>query len=235
MIEIKVIASGSSGNCYRIVDSTTTLMIEAGIRFQKIREAFSFKLSEVAGCLVTHEHLDHAKATKGVMKAGIDCYMTQETADRLNVSGHRLKPIIPGQLFTVGTFKILPFSTQHDAVNPVGFLIQSESGEKVLFATDTYYIKYRFTGLNYVLLECNYSKEILEENIKAGIVPAEIRNRIVKSHFEIKNVKKFFKVNNCSSIRQIYLIHLSGDNADPGRFKKEVQEITGKPVFIVGV
>lgn len=232
MIDITVIASGSSGNCYHIADPTTTLMIEPGIRFRKIREAFSFNLSSVAGCLVTHEHGDHAKATKEVMKAGIDCFMTRETADALNLSGHRLKLIKPGELFTAGTFKILPFSTQHDAVNPVGFLIQSETGEKLLFVTDTYYLRYRFKGLNYILIECNYSKEILEENIRSGAVPPEIRNRIVKSHFELENVKRFFRANDLSAVRQIHLIHLSGQNGDPDRFKTEIQETTGKPVYV---
>lgn len=232
MINITTIASGSTGNCYRIADSSTTIMIEAGIRFREIREAFSFKFSSVAGCLITHEHGDHAKAAKEVMRAGVDCYMTQETADKLNLSGHRLKPIKPGQLSSIGTFKILSFSTEHDAANPVGYLIQSKDGEKLLFATDTYYIRYRFNDLNYVLIECNYSKEILEENIKAGVVPAAIRNRIKKSHFELENVKEFFRSNDCSAIKQIHLIHLSGQNSDPDRFKREIQEITGKPVYI---
>lgn len=174
---------------------------------------------------------DHAKAAKDLMKAGINCHMTQETADKLNLSGHRLKPIKPGKVFMVGTFKVLPFTTQHDAANPVGFLLQSKNGEKLLFATDTYYIKYRFTNLNYILIECNYSKQILDENIRSGLAPKEIRNRIVRSHFELENVKEFFRANDTSKIKQIHLIHVSGSNGAPGAFKTEIQKLTGKPVF----
>lgn len=232
MIKVTTIASGSSGNCYKISDSTTTIMIEAGIRFQAIREAFSFQLSRVAGCLLSHCHGDHSKAIKDLMKVGKNCYMSQGTADALNLSGHRLKVVKSKEVFTVGTFKILPFDTQHDAADPLGFLLQSKGGEKLLFATDTYYLKYNFTGVNYYMIECNYSKVILEENIKSGAVPAAIRNRILKSHFELENVKKFLQSNDLSKAEQIHLIHISGNNGDKEMFKKEIQKITGKQVFV---
>lgn len=232
MIDIKVIASGSTGNCYRISDGETTLMIECGIRLRQIRQAFDFQLAQVAGCLISHCHGDHAMAIRPLMKAGIDCYLSKGTADQLKVSGHRAKVVKPHSLFQVETFKILPFDTQHDCPDPLGFLLQSESGEKLLFITDSYYCKYRFSGVNYFMVECNYSMEILEENIKSGITPPEIRNRIVKSHFELERVKEFFRVNNHPGIREIHLIHLSGGNSDPDLFKSEIQKITGKPVYV---
>ena len=231
MIDITTIASGSSGNCYRIADSTTTLMIEAGIRFHKIREAFSFKLSEVSGCLISHSHLDHCRSTDKILKAGIDCFMSESTRKSMGVSGHRVHIIKPLKIFKIGTFKILPFLLQHDVENH-GFLIASENGCKLCYITDSYYCKYRFSGVNYYMIECNYSKEILEENINAVVVPAEIRNRIVKSHFELENVKKFFLANDISDVKQIYLIHISGSNGDPELFKTEIQAITGKPVSV---
>lgn len=234
MIDIKVLASGSSGNAYKISDSTTTILIEAGISLQKIREAFNFKLSSAAACLITHEHGDHSKAVKDIMRAGIDCYMSNGTAEAIGASGHRLKVVKSKELFAVGSFKVLPFDTQHDAKEPLGFLLQSYDGEKLLFATDTYYIKYRFSGLTYVMLECNYSKEILEENIKVGVVPKEIRNRIVRSHFELDNVKAFLAANDLSNVRKIYLIHLSQNNGEPELFKTEIQKAFGKPVYIGG-
>lgn len=57
MLEIKQIASGSTGNCYRISDGKTNLLIEAGITIRKIKEALMFRLSEIEGCLISHEHL----------------------------------------------------------------------------------------------------------------------------------------------------------------------------------
>lgn len=56
MITIETIASGSSGNCYIISDSETTIMIECGIALKKIREKWGFKIHEISGCLISHEH-----------------------------------------------------------------------------------------------------------------------------------------------------------------------------------
>jgi len=33
-------------------------------------------------------------------------------------------------------------------------------------------------------------------------------------------------------VREIWLIHLSDNNSDNARFKREIQELTGKMVFI---
>jgi len=227
---IKVIASGSTGNCYRITDGKTVIMIEAGIRFKLIQQAFDFKLHDVAGCLLSHEHGDHAKSVKDIMKAGIDCFMSPGTAKALKLSGHRLKTVSVKQIFTIGTFKILPFEAQHDCAEPFGYLIQSGS-EKLLFLTDSYYCKYRFTCVTHFLIEANYCKKILEENIESGRTPAFIKHRLLKSHFEIENVKEFFRVNDMSACKEIYLIHMSKGNADPELFKNEIQKITGKPVY----
>lgn len=231
MIGIYVIASGSTGNCYRVTDGTNVLMIECGLPVAKIKKAFDFKMSSVAGCLISHEHGDHSKAVKDVMKAGISCFMSEGTKTKLNVSGHRIKPVKPKELFSVGTFKIMPFDTQHDCEQPFGFLIQSGE-DKLLFATDTYYLKYKFKGLTHIMIECNYSKKLLDENIENGSVPEVIRNRIVKSHFEIENLKEFFLSNDMAKVKEIHLIHLSSTNADPELFKSEIQKITGKPVYV---
>lgn len=230
MIDIQVIASGSSGNCYKISDQSTSLLIEAGIRFRKIQEAINFKMSDISGCLISHSHLDHCRDTDKVLKVGIDCYLSEDTRKSLGVSGHRVHVYEALKIFEIGTFKILPFPVQHDAENH-GFLIQSQNGGKLLFATDTYYLKYRFKGLTHIMIECNYSTDILEANIKDGVTPAQIRNRVLKSHFELENVKKFLLANDLSSVREIYLIHVSGTNGDKERFIEEIKEITGKPVF----
>lgn len=232
MIEIDIIASGSTGNCYRITDGTGVLMVECGIRFQLIRQAFKFQLSRVTGCLLTHEHQDHAKAAKDLMKAGVPVYMSAGTADKLSLTGHRAKIVKPLVKFQVGGFTVLPFIAQHDAEEPLSFLIQSKGGEKLLFCTDTYYVKYRFKGVKYFLIECNYSSKILSENIEAGLVSPSMENRIKRSHFELERVKEFFRANDLSQCAGIWLIHISRGNGDPGLFKSEIEKITGVPVYV---
>ncbi len=231
-MDIKVLASGSSGNCYYISDGDSPLLIECGLPWKQIQQGINFRTSELAGCLVSHEHQDHCKSIKDVMKAGIDCYMSQGTAEALGLSGHRLHLVKSLQQFRLGNWAALPFRTQHDAKEPLGFLLANNAGDKLLYATDTYYLKYKFRGLTHIMIECNYALDILQKNVAAGMVPAAVKDRVLRSHFSLENVKGFLRANDLSDVREIWLLHLSDGNSDAERFKREIQGLTGKPVYI---
>jgi len=175
---------------------------------------------------------DHCKSVKQVIEAGIDCYMSEGTRGALGIQSHRIKTVSvsPRKAFDIGTWRIMPFSTQHDAAEPVGYLLQS-GHDKVLFSTDTFYLKYRFKGLTHIMLECNYSNDILERNIKNGTVHPGRRKRLLTSHFEFDQVKEFFRKNDMSTVEEIHLLHISHKNGDPELFKLGVQELTGIPVY----
>jgi phosphoribosyl 1,2-cyclic phosphodiesterase len=138
LIEITSLASSSKGNCYRVTDGNTPLLLECGIPIKDIKRGMGFKLSEIKGCLVSHEHQDHSKAHRDVMKTGIDCYMSQGTAAVLGITSHRMKIVRPREQFKIDTWVILPFEVEHDAAEPLGFLLANQTGEKLLFATDTF-------------------------------------------------------------------------------------------------
>lgn len=128
---------------------------------------------------------------------------------------------------------MLAFETQHDAAEPLGFLIQdSISEKKFLFATDTYYIKYKFKELNYMAIECNYCESILQENINNGKINAYLGERIRRSHFSLENVLEFLKANDLSKLEKLYLIHLSGSNADAKLFKEKISEVYKGEIII---
>jgi len=57
MFKIKSIASSSEGNCYLVSSGETSILIEFGLSFRKIKQALNFDTSSVVGCLVTHDHL----------------------------------------------------------------------------------------------------------------------------------------------------------------------------------
>jgi phosphoribosyl 1,2-cyclic phosphodiesterase len=231
-MKLKVLASSSKGNCYLLQGQNEGLMLECGINYKEILKGLEFDLSNVIGCLVTHEHKDHSKATNDLIKNGIDVYTSKGTAEAANASGYRVHHIKSENQFKAGNFTIMPFTTQHDAAEPLGFLIQHKEMGKLLFATDTYYIKYNFSGLNHILLECNYSNDILKENIDQGIIPASLAARVIKSHFSLDNVKKFLNSTDLKEVNEVILMHLSHDNSDPELFKSEVERTTGKSVYI---
>jgi len=232
MIKIQTIASSSKGNCHLINDGSTQILLDCGIAFKEIQKALDFKTSGLAGILISHEHGDHAKGIKDAIKAGIDCFMTQGTADALGVNGYRVRLIQPKTQFKLGTWIVLPFNVQHDAADPVGFLLANQSGEKQLYATDTYYIRYRFNGLTHIMIEVNHSRDILEANVRSGVVPVAMKKRLLRSHMNLETAKDFLRANDLSKVQEIHLIHLSDGNSDEARFKREIQALTGKMVFV---
>jgi len=232
MIQFRPLASSSAANCYHVTDGRTELLIECGIRFPDIRKALDFRVSRLAGVLISHEHLDHSRAAADLTKAGVDIYASAGTIAARGLSGHRVKPIEPKKQFTVGTWTIMPFDVEHDAEQPLGFLLANREGEKLIFITDSYYCRYMFSGLTHIAVECNYSLRILDENIAAGRVHPAMRPRLLRSHFSLENVLDFLRANDMSKVEEIWLLHLSQSNSSEELFKKEVQAATGKPVFI---
>ena len=233
MIEIKAIASSSKGNAYWVTDGKTPLLLEAGIPLKEIKKAIGFTLSEIQGCLITHEHMDHAKAAKDTMKASVDCYMSIGTYEAIPaLSGHhRVKPVKARKQFTIGSWTILPFDTIHDAAEPLGFLLASGS-EKLLFLTDTAYCRYRFKGISHLMIECNYTPGILRKNVSAGTIALPQKNRLLHSHFSLDNVLEFLKANDLSALQEIWLLHLSDGNSNEAAMKEAVQKATGKVVYV---
>jgi len=232
VIEIKTISTGSKGNAYIVSDGITPLLLECGITYRDIQRAFDFKMSQVAGCLLTHEHKDHCKSINDVLKAGIDVYMSSGTKEAIGIEHHRVRTVQSKKQFKLGTWTILPFDTEHDVSEPIGYLLANKQGDKLLFATDTYFIKYRFAGLTHLMIEANYDMGILNENIASGRVPAVMKKRLMKSHFSLDNVKEFLRSNDLSKVQEIWLLHLSDNNSDEAMFKQEIAELTGKLIFV---
>ncbi len=232
-MEIKILASGSSGNAYRISDGKTGLLLEAGIPLKAIQVGCDFRVSQIQGCLVTHNHQDHSKAAKDLARLGVDIYASSGTIEACKLTGHRIHAVTELQELMIGSFKVLPFDVQHDAPQPLGFLLTStETGEKLLYFTDTYYIKYRFDRLTHIMAECNYDKETLQRSVEAGYIPIELVPRLMKSHMSLEHFLDLLKANDLHSVKQIYLLHLSDNNSDENRFKLEVQKQTGAEVYV---
>ena len=231
MIKFRPLASGSKGNCYHLTDGTTEILLECGIPIKRIREGLDFRLSSVSACLVSHEHQDHAKAAADIMAAGIDVYASRGTIDALGLRGHRLHPIQALQGFEIDSWRILPFDLVHDATEPLGFVCIS-GDERLLFATDTAYIKYLVPGLTHICIECNYDEETLSENVTQGKIDPVLRQRIVENHMSLDRVKAMLFANDLSNVEEIWLLHLSDENADAERFRKEIFWLTGRKVYV---
>ena len=168
------------------------------------------------------------------MKRGMNVYTSRGTIDKMNWRlEHRAKPVTSMRRFGIGTFSVLPFDVQHDAPEPFGFLIYSTAlRETLLYFIDTYYLKYTFGKLNYIMGECNYDAELVMQSVAKGQIPEELAPRLMKSHMSLEHFLELLKSNDLSQVKQIYLLHLSNNNSDAERFKTEVQIATGAEVYV---
>jgi phosphoribosyl 1,2-cyclic phosphodiesterase len=119
----------------------------------------------------------------------------------------------------------LPFDVVHDAPESLGYVVSSnKDSDKLLFCTDTFYLKYRVSGLSIIAIECNYSIQ--------DVTAHERLPRLITSHMSLEHLIDMLKANDLSNVKQIYLLHLSEDNSDAERFKLEVQKATGAEVYV---
>ena len=232
MFEIVTFGSSSAGNGYLLKDGDSHLLLEAGIRPKNMQ----LDWSKVDGLLITHEHNDHAKYVSDYLKRGaFNVHCTPGTAEKLKVTAsYRVNEHNYQEPFKVKQWLIIAFMVEHDAAEPAGFLIQSPSGKKILFATDTYYIRYKFQGITHFMIECNYSLEILARNREQQLIDYHQYKRIIKSHFELNNLIDFFKANDLTKAEEILLLHLSDRNSDKAQFIKKIEATTGVPTYVAG-
>ena len=232
-MKLRVLGSSSSGNSY-LLQSTTgeVLALEAGIRFDKVKQAVNFKIDNIVGCCITHEHGDHAKYAKDFIDAYIPVYMSSGTCEALHLSpescAHCAQPFTE---LRIGSFRVIPFPVQHDAAEPFGWLIQHPECGNVLFATDTYYIKYRFPKLSNILIECNYRLDLLQHNVQRRSIDHTRYARTIESHMSYETCLSTLLANNLSKVNNIVLIHLSADNSNEREFTNGIAKATCKNVI----
>lgn len=229
-MELKVLGSSSSGNCYVLDGGNEALILEAGIRFLDVKKALDFNIRKVVGCLITHQHNDHAKYIKSMVDNGFYTLALPEVWVAKGIQSTRSISLELGKGYKFGNFKVLPFNANHD-VPCVGYLIDHPDSGKIMFLTDSCACEYRFQDLNHILIECNYSHKKLTEAINSGRTLLSQRVRLMTSHMELDACKEILATTDLSKVENIVLIHISDNNADEEHFVSEVERATGKVVY----
>ena len=231
---LQILGSGSSGNCYLFEtdDGSEALMLEAGIRVSEVKRALDFNLSKLVGCFVTHEHLDHSKYIKELLTASVDVYASAGTIEALALKSHRLYTIKDSVKVKVGSFTITPFNAKHDAKEPLGFIVSQYEMGNTLFLTDSYFVEYKFPHINNMMVECNFSEEILAANIATGRVNPFVAKRVQTSHMSDTTLETMLLANDLSVVNNIVLLHLSDANSNALKFANRIHEISGKSVTV---
>lgn len=227
--------SSSKGNLYTVTaDSGHRLIIECGVPWKKLQKALDYNLANIDGCLVTHEHQDHAKAVKDVMTFGIDVYASRGTLEQLNVTQQRRAKVAwdnAEQTNSLVWRRISPdfeyrcYLVSHDAAEPLLWLIRCD-GKEILFVIDTSVIRYTFpNAFSVIALFCNYDRDILAQRVEAEDINETVARRLLDNHMETSSALKYLqKFCNLSRLGELHLLHLSGSNIDKDQVRKEFTE-----------
>lgn len=99
-----------------------------------------------------------------------------------------------------------------------GFLITHKEMGKLLYITDTELIKWRFKGINHILLGVNYDKDLVDmDNPKA--------NHVIRGHLSIDTACDFVKANYSDHLQNVIMCHLSSENADSDSFIEKMKNV----------
>lgn len=231
-MRLHVVGSGSAGNAYILRAGDSVLLLEAGMPLESYLPELARRgdWNRIVGCLVTHEHGDHAKYAVKMAETGIPVYASEGTIKSLASDGTltSLKAVQSRASFELEDFTVLPFDVEHDAAEPLGYLVRYKpTGETLVFATDTYYLRYTFPQVNYWMLECNYVDEIMDAQVEDDALSKELRHRLKKSHMSLRRVLDVLRANMLTQTRAIVLIHLSDERSDERAMVKAVKEVSG--------
>lgn len=219
MGKIITVGSGSSGNCYIIENDGKQLIIDLGVSFKEVLPYLNYDISNVVAAVVTHRHVDHSKYIVDCAKYNIPIYTN---TDVCSLYPNECKEIKNGQKLKLDGFTIRTFDLIHDVPNSA-FVITTDNGIKILFCTDTKYIPKIVKNVNYAIIECNYSDDIIIENA----MDSDFSRSHYYNHQELNECITYLSLINNIGLRGVLLSHISSSNGDGNMFVKKVVEELG--------
>lgn len=206
-MKVKVIASGSSGNCYLLTDSQNhTLILEAGKgTFEDALKNIP-DVSKIAAVIASHKHLDHVGDLPKWEAYDFKTYTSDnmQHARQFNIACAGSVP-----------YSVIPLAVEHDpGIDCFAFFIRSNVEEKYIFAATDCYNYSRIIDalpdpLSLAMVEVNHDAHLLD----TGKYPAELKERIRKTHTSVQRASLAIKRAKCT---KFLLIHPSENNLDQG-------------------
>lgn len=100
-----------------------------------------------------------------------------------------------------------------------GFLITHPEMGRMLYITDTELIKWKFKGINHILLGTNYDKDLVNVDNQSKA------NHVFRGHLSIDTACEFVKSNNSNDLQNVIMCHLSSENADSDSFIEKMKKV----------
>ena len=214
---LKCLGSSSAGNCYLLTsDSGETLILDCGIPIKEIKKGLNWNIKDVVGVLCTHQHSDHNKSLKDFINMGTPVF-----APYLSLESMKMETEFNIRMFDLTTIDVKWTHTHADGTPcPIfGFLTTHTEMGRMLYVTDTNLIKWKFKGINHILLGTNYDKDLVNVDNQSKA------NHVFRGHLSIDTACEFVKSNNSNDLQNVIMCHLSSENADSDSFIEKMKKV----------
>jgi phosphoribosyl 1,2-cyclic phosphodiesterase len=194
-MRVTVLGSGSDGNATLIESADARILVDAGFSGRSIETRMRDRGVEpesLDAIVITHDHIDHTRGM-GVLarRFGTPLHLTERTRDACATmlkGRERIRLYSSADVFHIGSLRIEPFLTVHDAVDPVAVTVTDmATGCRLGIATDlgrpTAGVRAALAGCHLLVLESNHDEIMLQE----GPYPWSIKQRIASSHGHLSN------------------------------------------------
>lgn len=215
-LQVRSIASGSSGNAFLVRTSRSTFLIDAGLSARALERQLRLHAVQpgtLTAIVLSHEHHDHAQGAGTLARrwnAPIVC--TPGTARALGaaVNGVEVRTLHENGV-TVGDAELWSFALPHDAADPVGVLLRHDQWT-VGIALDCGHVQPQMVEAlreaDLVVVEANHDRE----RLLATAYPWSTKHRILSDLGHLSNLQAaqlLHEISQDGPPRDVWLAHLS--------------------------
>lgn len=223
---IKVLGSGSRGNCIIVSDSRgKSIIIDLGVKFKNVLKALDYDISGCVGALVSHVHSDHSKYIDECIGYGIHVYANEEVCKKYP----KCHPIESLHVGNLDGFDVRTFGISHNVENNA-FVIDTYDGIRLLYITDARNIQFKVKRVNYAIIECNHEYGYMIDNVLDTV--SEVKSQFY-NHLSLDDCIDYLKAIYNPELQGVMLWHMSSENIDDVKARERViEELSFKEVYI---
>ena len=226
------LGSGSEGNSFLIKTDKTIFMVDCGFNYKETVNRLSelgLTFSDINHILITHEHEDHMRAIKMIIKKEkIQISCSYGTAKKIGIVDE-VNIINPGDIVVDNDLQVEVVPVPHDAREPCHYVFKKDTlkiGIITDFGSLTPKIIESYSNLNYLVVEANHDANLLMKSS----YPTSLKNRIFGKLGHANNDLTFDLISQIKKdkLKKIIFCHLSKQNNQKEIIKHTVKEYFDK-------
>lgn len=234
-MKVKIIASGSKGNCILIIAGDHSILIDIGISTLKLKKEMSkedLDISNLDGVLISHSHSDHTSGLKSLIKKyKTKVFLTKEVyMDISELLMFNECELVENQC-TFGDLIVDIIKTSHDV--PSNGYVVTYHDKSIVYITDTGYINKKYYPIlenkDVYIIESNYNEQMLLN----GPYPFQLKQRIISDtgHMSNEYTGRILSKLIGPKTKKVILAHISENNNTYDLAYTEVKKYTDTVSF----